>query len=355
MQDIQRNVCTISEGGHYMNVLGFTKQNSAVGYHRIMIPLHYMKQDGLITGHIRLSDTLNDESFKGHNFDIVIINRMIEGVDISEVLEYKNKYGFKLIIDIDDYWVLDPWHILADVYPTKQIIEYIKAADFVTVTNELLYSQVKGLGQHNVDIVCNALPYDEDQFTDVRTESTGKVRFNYVAGSTHEEDIFNIKNALKRLQTDSYFRNNAELIISGFQDHPVWHRMATYYSGGNKSNFRIQNVLPIGQYMNLYNDTDVALAPLQNTFFNQCKSNLKVLEAAAKRVPILTSNVSPYKECPYAIKSDNSRGWYNAMKKLTKDAIYRKDLGEANAIWCRENFNIRNENIKRKHIYESSN
>lgn len=338
-----------------MNVLGFTKQNSAVGYHRIMIPLHYMKQDGLITGHIRLSDTLNIESFKGHNFDIVIINRMIEGVPVDELLEYKKKYGFKLIIDIDDYWHLDPWHILADVYPTKQIIEYIKAADFVTVTNELLYSQVKGLGQHNVDIVCNALPYDEDQFTDVRTESTGKVRFNYVAGSTHEQDIISIKNGLKRLQTDTEFRNNAELIISGFQDHPVWHRMATYYTGGYKGNFRIQNILQINQYMNLYNDTDVALAPLRDSFFNQCKSNLKVLEAGAKRVPIIASNVNPYKPCPYVIKASTPGDWYLLMKKLARDAIYRKDYGEANARWCREFYNIRNENIKRKHIYESSN
>jgi glycosyltransferase involved in cell wall biosynthesis len=340
------------QGGYHMNVLGFTKQNSAVGYHRIMLPLHYMKQDGLINGHVRLSDTLNDESFKGHNFDIVIINRMIEGVPVHELLEYKKKYGFKLIIDIDDYWVLDPWHILSDVYPTKEIIEYIKAADFVTVTNELLYAEVKALNQHNVDVVANALPYDEDQFTDIRTQYH-KTRFNYVAGSTHEQDIISIKNGLKRLQTDTEFRNNSELIISGFQDHPIWHRMATYYSGGYKNNFRIQNILPIAEYMNLYNDTDVALAPLRDSFFNQCKSNLKVLEAGAKRVPIIASNINPYKSCPHVIKANNPSEWYSQMKRLAKDAIYRKEYGEANANWCREHFHIRKENLKRKHIYEA--
>lgn len=336
-----------------MNVLGFTKQNSAVGYHRIMLPLHYMKIEGLIDGHVRLTDTLSDEAFQGHDFDIVIINRMIEGVSINEVLEYKKKYNFKLIIDIDDYWVLDPWHILADIYPTKEIIEYIKAADFVTVTNALLYSQVKGLEQHKVDILLNTLPFDEDQFTDVRTESNGRTRFNYVAGSTHEQDIITIKNALKRLQTDSEFKNNAEMIISGFQDHPIWHRMATYYSGGYKGNFRIQNILPVNQYMNLYNDTDVALAPLRDSFFNQCKSNLKVLEAGAKRVPIIASNISPYRECQYVIKASNSYDWYKEMKRLAKDAIYRNDFATANAQWCREFFNIKHENVKRKHIYEA--
>ena len=335
-----------------MNVLGFTKQNSAVGYHRIMLPLHYMKLEGLIDGHVRLTDTLSYEAFKDHDFDIVIINRMIEGVPVSELLEYKKKYNFKLIIDIDDYWILDPWHILADVYPTKEIIEYIKAADFVTVTNELLYSQVKGLGQHNVDILYNALPFDEDQFTDVRTLSN-KVRFNYVAGSTHEQDVISIKNGLKRLQTDTEFRNNAEMIISGFQDHPIWHRMATYYCGGYKGNFRIQNILPVNQYMNLYNDCDVALAPLRDSFFNQCKSNLKVLEAGAKRVPIIASNINPYKPCPYVIKADTPNDWYLFMKKLAKDSIYRQDYGEANARWCREFFNIKHENVKRKNIYEA--
>jgi glycosyltransferase involved in cell wall biosynthesis len=335
-----------------MNILAFTKQNSAVGYHRIMLPLHYMKQDGLIDGHVRLTDTLNDESFKGHNFDIVIINRMIEGVPVNELLEYKKKYGFKLIIDIDDYWVLDPWHILADVYPTKEIIEYIKAADFVTVTNELLFAEVKALNQHNVDIVANALPFDEDQFTDVRTQYW-KTRFNYVAGSTHEKDIFLIKNALTRLQCNSEFRSKSKLIISGFQDHPIWHRMASYYSGGYKGNLRIQKIMPIGEYMNLYNDTDVALAPLKDSFFNQCKSNLKVLEAGAKRVPIIASNINPYKPCPHVIKASNSSEWYSQMKRLAKDAIYRKEYGEANANWCREHFHIRKENLKRKNIYEA--
>lgn len=334
-----------------MNILAFTKQNSGVGYHRIMLPLHYMKKEGLITGHVRLSDTLNDESFEGHDFDLVIVNRMIEGVPIAELLKYKKKYGFKLIVDLDDYWYLDPWHILYDVYPTKEIIEYIKAADFVTVTNEYLCMDVKRLGQKNVDIIQNALPYDEDQFTDAQTETTGKVRFNYVAGSTHEHDVISIKNGLKRLQTDTYFRNNAELIISGFQEHPVWHRMATYYSGGYKGNFRIQKMLPINEYMNLYNDCDVALAPLKPSYFNNRKSNLKVLEAAAKRVPIITSISGPYENCKFAIKLGTSNDWYLIMKKLIKDSIYRNSYGEANARWCREHFNIKNINKIREQIY----
>lgn len=335
-----------------MNILAFTDQNSGVGYHRIMLPLHYMKKSGMIDGHVRLSDTLCDEAFAGHDFDIVLINRMIYGTDIDQVLAYKKKYGFKLIIDIDDYWRLDPWHILYDNYPTAQILKHIQAADFVTVSTMYLYFEVKiSLGIPRVDIVANALPFDEDQFTDVRTEFDGRTRFNYAAGSSHEPDIKLIENALKRLQSDSEFRNKARLILSGYNKSDVWDRMVSRFSGGYKGNVTIQDALPVGEYMNLYNDTDVVLAPLKYSYFNNCKSNLKVLEAAAKRVPIITSNVSPYKECPFAIKAATGHDWYNEMKKLTKDAIYRKEHGEANAGWCRENFNIHNQNIKRKHIY----
>lgn len=333
-----------------MNILAFTTQNSGVGYHRIMLPLHYMKKQNLIKGHVRLGDTLNDKTFEGHDFDIVIVNRYIVNTPLSDLLKYKEKYGFKLIIDIDDYWHLYPGHIIYDNYPTKEIIDHIKAADFVTVTNQILYNLVTTLGQKNVEIVPNALPFDEDQFTDIRVPSD-RINFNYVAGSSHEYDLKTIRNAIKRAQSDSEFKAKATLTLSGFQDHPVYHRMATYMKGGHPYNFYIRKALDVHNYMNLYNDTDVAIAPLLNNTFNLCKSNLKALEAAAKRIPIIVSDIGTYEDCPYAIKATDQHDWYKEFKFLIQDPVYRKEIGEDNAIYCREHFNIYKINKIREQIY----
>ena len=55
-----------------------------------------------------------------------MIKHYVNNADfLTALLEYKEKYGFKLIVDIDDYWYLDSSHILFSVYPTQEIINHI--------------------------------------------------------------------------------------------------------------------------------------------------------------------------------------------------------------------------------------
>lgn len=337
-----------------MNVLGVTRQNSAVGYHRIMLPLHYMKREGLIDGHVRLTDQLTEEAFEGHHFDIVVMNRYAEGYRLNQVLELRQRYGFRLVVDADDYWHLDPWHILYGAYPAQKVIDHLQAADLVTCTNQLLADAIREeLGVQNVHIVPNGLPFDDDQFMDIRSDQTDRTRFVYVGGNTHLHDIKSIAGAMKNVQSNSLFRDEASITLCGFQGHEVWHRMAVYLKGGYSGNFCIQNGLPISQYMNLYNDADVALAPLVDSKFNRMKSNLKALEAAAKRIPLIASDVAPYKDSYYILTAVNSAEWSIYMKDMIKNPNYRKWVGDHLGDECRERFDIRDINKKRAEAYKS--
>ncbi len=337
-----------------MNVLGVTRQNSAVGYHRIMLPLHYMKKEGLIDGHVRLTDQLNDEAFKGHQFDIVVMNRYAEGYELEQVLELRQRYGFRLVVDADDYWHLDPWHILFSVYPSEKVIDHLQAADLVTCTNGLLADAIREeLGVEDVHILPNGLPFDDDQFTDIRSDQTDRTRFVYVGGNTHLNDIKAIAGAMKKVQSNSLFRDEASITLCGFQDHEVWHRMAVYLKGGYSGNFGIQKGLPVSQYMNLYNDADVALAPLVDSKFNRMKSNLKALEAAAKRIPLIASDVAPYQGSEYILTAVNSSEWSIYMREMVDSPNYRQWVGEQLGKEGREQFDIRDINKKRAEAYKS--
>jgi len=170
-----------------MRILILTSQNSGVGYHRLMLPVYYLEKT-----YAFFTDTLTDEVLE-ENFDIVLFNRFIAGTSLETLLEKKKKYGFKIICDIDDYWILDRSHILESVYPTKQIISHIKEADLVTCTNERLWNEIRPINS-NVAILPNALPYGNDQFTDVR-EYTDKVKFVYT-GSITTKKILNSFNFL---------------------------------------------------------------------------------------------------------------------------------------------------------------
>ena len=116
---------------------------------------------------------------------------------------------------------------------------------------------------------------------------------------------------------------------------------------------QVRKALDVTEYMNFYNNADVSFAPLVHTKFNSMKSNLKVLEAGAKKIPIIVSNVPPYDSCPYAIKITKQTEWYPTIKKLANDSIYRKELGEANYEWCKENFDLEKINELRLQVYAS--
>jgi hypothetical protein len=63
--------------------------------------------------------------------------------------------------------------------------------------------------------------------------------------------------------------------------------------------------------------------------------------------------VKPYSECKHIIRVNNQSDWFENIKKVVKDAIYRQEMGLANGEWCRENFDLVNVNKLRKQIFES--
>lgn len=332
-----------------MRIIAVGQRNSGVSFHRLFNPIMYLPKDFAM-----MTDVLTEEELdKG--YDMVFINRYIAGVEVDEIIRLRNKYGFKLVVDIDDYWHLDPWHILNGKYPTKKIIDHIKIADLVTCSNNDLAVHIDELNKNCV-VIPNALPYGEDQFTDVKTESD-KVRFVYAGSITHVKDIAILKNPMKRVATDVITKNNSRFILCGYsQDKEVandWGRMINDYLCGFKVDGYIRSALPVDQYMNFYNEADACLIPLVDSKFNSMKSNLKVLEAATKNAPVIASNVKPYSECPYIIPVTNQGGWFENIKKLVKDAIYRQEMGIANGQWCRENFDLVKINKLRSQVFES--
>jgi hypothetical protein len=332
-----------------MRIITVGQRNSGVSFHRLFNPVIYLPKE-----YAMMTDVLTEEELE-KGYDILFINRYIAGMEVEEVVRLRDKYGFKLVVDVDDYWNLDPWHILYGKYPTKKVIDHIKVADLVTCSNNDLAVHVDELNKNWI-VIPNALPYGEDQFTDVKTESE-KVRFVYAGSVTHEKDIAILKNPMKRVAGDSMVKNNSTFILCGYsEDKQVaepWGRMINDYMCGFKVDGYIRGALPVDQYMNFYNEADACLVPLVDSKFNSMKSNLKVLEAATKNAPVICSNVKPYSECKHIIRVNNQADWFTNIKKVVKDAIYRQEMGLANGQWCRENFDLVKVNKLRRQVFES--
>ena len=109
--------------------------------------------------------------------------------------------------------------------------------------------------------------------------------------------------------------------------------------------------MSIQNYALPYNLMDAALAPLCSDKFSQCKSNLKVLEAAAFSLPIICSNVEPYKEfIQQGLVLTPNGNWDGIMRSLISNPKKGIEMGKKLHEYVRENYDIKVVNKKR---YES--
>lgn len=268
----------------------------------------------------------------------------LSAIPVEKLREYKAN-GIKLLHDMDDHFILSSNHILKDTYRQQNMPERFKAllelADVVTVTNSYLASELKAYVNGEIVVVPNAIKFDQGQFC-INQDFESGTPLTYVGGNTHLHDLELIRKAVPL----------NELTIGGVnKDCQVWEEVTKRFRGVST-----KPQATLDSYMNLYEGHKIALAPLEKNNFNACKSNLKVLEAGAKGLPIVCSRVHPYfndldKDVVVYGNSENS--WRSAVQKLLKDDEYRKDKGLELAEHVRKHYQLDDANKIRRQIIES--
>lgn len=306
-------------------------ESSSCDYHRIILPYKY------------LTDTIFVDDYT--NCDLYIFNRFPHMYDDWFFKEQK-KYGFKYIIDLDDYWILDKTHYLSKAFIDNKVFErtvnFIKKADFITVTNKQLYFLCRKYNK-NVEIVKNALPFGFEQFNSEKTESEN-IRFGYCGGLSHVHDL-NILNNSNIANTDIDFT-----LLGYDKTREQSEKMFNEIIFKNK---KAESFKPLDSYMDLYNGIDVSLVPLQRNFFNICKSNLKILEAGCKGIPVIASKVLPYYndlDKPKVLFANNVNEWVEQINKLKNNRNLVIDLGLDLKEHVEKNYDLIKENEKRRDI-----
>lgn len=302
------------------NLLVDIKMNTACDYHRIVIPFSHNKM-------VASKPTL-------------VYNRVFS-YGIEKVKQYKNQ-GYKIVIDLDDYWHLNPEHYLYDHFHhhSKEIIEGIKLADMVIVTTDILAMKVR---PHNkkVVVIRNALPFDSGQFIKSKNHQSN-TPVVWAGGSSHYDDLKLISRGFTQ----------KDITLAGYNENSLeWGKIKDILP---RSNY-VENV-NINNYMKVYDGHKLAIAPLVDNFFNNCKSNLKVLEAGCKGIPIICSPVLPYKndiDKNVVLYADTSTDWHMLTRKLLKDKIMLKEKGEELAEHVRMHYDLEDANMLRQQVLTS--
>lgn len=317
-------------------MLSYIKGLDGSSYHRVYMPNKTIDAD------VREKSNIDEEDLEW--CDILHYSR--HSVMAPKFLDkMRSKYGFKIIVDNDDWWETPKDHPMHQYWKLSnvglQVREHMMNADAVITTN---YSLADITPNDNVFIIPNGIDYGVGQFAYRKQQTNDKVRLLYASTIMNYTNTSLIASAMKKLAG-----LNIEIVIAGHHDSPFFDKLVDNLTGGIIP-FRFTKWLPSQEYMNAY-EGDIMILPSKSTEFNRYKSNLKVLEAAALRMPVVVSEAEPYLNMPVNyFKGEKS--FIEQIIKLIKDVEYRNNCGNILYRFCNNFYNIRLHAKKRLEIYE---
>lgn len=295
-----------------------------VEYHRMIKPHTVLRRlhpefDYVMTNSLdNIHDTLLDQT------DLVLFSRsisMLPFIDrIAERIEQKN---IPIGLDLDDYWHLPDYHVSYEVYKehkfTEAVEKSIQKSSFVICTTPILADKIKPLNAE-VHVIENGIDLEDEVWKPNKSESK-RLRFGFTQGNTHFEDIQLITNKIDQSYKDVKFYHNAQIVLTGYTSTSTLNpnigmayemaltdkykalKHSPEYLAALKAdldlkaeNYPYRRIYgkDVLEYAKIYDDIDVSVVPLISNEFNSCKSELKMLEAAAKDCAVIVSHVAPY-------------------------------------------------------------
>lgn len=302
-------------------------------------------------------DLLSDDQLK--EYHAVVYQREIDtsGNSMQIIKKYRS-LGIKVIFDIDDIWLLPQTHKLYSIYRKynipDQTIEILKHVDLVITTTKHLATKIKKYTS-KVEVIPNCLDPMDEQWQSNKVKSSF-IRFGYIAGIFHKVDVSILQMPILKTYRHDL---NAQFVLGGYNDNEDYNYYESVLSANyfNSNKYLRMNSLHVHEYGKAYNHTDVSLIPLQHNVFSECKSEIKLLEAAMHGNPALVSDVLPYntfpKDTAIFLNNHDINGWFKAIRELTRNEYMRKEYAESLKKYVEKHYNIEKWTKIRKIILKS--
>ncbi|MGC5565351.1 glycosyltransferase [Streptomyces sp. FR-108] len=208
----------------------------------------------------------------------------------------------------------------------ERMRENIAAADCVTVSTEPLAERMRALNP-NVHVCPNYIPAWLLDHTPQRRQD-GVITIGWGGSATHSMDFAEVGPQLRRFLN----RNPRVEFHAVGTDYASWMRLP-------RGQCRFTPWIPDVETFFRTIDYHIAIAPLRAHVFNQSKSDVKVKETAVLGIPIVASDVGPYRNSVqhgvtgFLVKRDHE--WATYLRALIEDEAMRKEMGEAAKEWAR--------------------
>ena len=254
-------------------------------------------------------------------FDVVVVQRILPFLDVLR--EKCKKYGIKLVYETDDNLLGVEEDSPSYEYVTrvsKSIEDFIDASDVITVSTPTLASK---FDEDKVVVIPN---YYVKSVFDIKEDmkNGGGLKLGYYGTLTHSKDLLLIKDVIIKLKEKYDFDFE---VIGGFNAgdniEEDWFKAVEL----PPDNMDFEKFMP---WLSETVDWDIAVVPLEDSSFNQCKSELKFIELAVLAIPGVYSDMCVYD----SVVEDGFNGflasgndeWIEKIEKLILDKSLRKNI-----------------------------
>jgi len=307
------------------------------GHYRVMQPFLAMKQAGLLDGAIS-TGLMHVTDLERYNPDTIILQRQI-GDERIEAMQRMQRFSkaFK-VYELDDYLPNLPLKSIHRVHMPKDILRSLrKGLSFVdrfVVSTEALAEAFTGL-HGEIVVMENRLPVSWWQGLQSQRRQGKKPRVGWAGGSSHTGDLELIADVVRDLADE------VEWIFFGMCPDELRPYIHEYYEG-----VAIEEYPEKLASLNL----DLGLVPLEMNLFNECKSNLRLLEFGVCGIPVICTNIRPYQnDFPVTRVRNRYKDWIDAIRMHLYDLDETARLGDALQAKVRQEWMLEGVNLQRWH------
>ena len=169
----------------------------------------------------------------------------------------------------------------------------------------------------------------------------GQIRIGYVGSPTHGGDVSSVSQALSNVAKQNpavqfVFFGQKSMLPQKFADRTEFTAPIVADKGEAAGDFMRRYYRTVKSL-----DIDIAVAPLKDNVFNDCKSAIKMLEIGMLGIPIVASDYGPYREYHRrggpVITAGEQQVWEWQLNSLIASTEMRREYGQKNLAYIRQN------------------
>ncbi|SFZ77509.1 glycosyltransferase [Chitinimonas taiwanensis] len=287
------------------------------GNYRVIQPHTAAVKAGLIEGWKSFDHYLMTEIGRMEP-DTIVLQRQMMDHQLPFLREYKQQRNIRLVFEADDLMTEVPKKSLhrADLPrglgdKMRRALEFCDRFLVTTVPLKEAFSDM----HHDIRVVPNTIDFDIWGELKPKRRTGKKPRVGWAGGVSHGGDLEIIYEVVRQLADE------VDWVFFGMAPEPIRQYIADIQAG-----------VPFKDYpahlasLNL----DLAIAPLELNAFNECKSNLRVLEYGILGYPMIATNYTPYQgDYPITLVDNRTEAWVKAIREHINDLDETARRGDA--------------------------